>query len=57
MAEEHEHLIDAALALDGSLNVMAVPAQVVDDIPENLVDVPAERRRRAERLRSQGAQR
>lgn len=56
MAEEHEHLIDVALALDGSLNVMAVPALVIDDSPENLVDVPAERSRSAERLRSQGAQ-
>ncbi|WP_320203144.1 hypothetical protein [Agrobacterium rosae] len=56
MAEEHEHLIDVALALDGSLNVMAVPAPVLDDIPEYLIDVPAERRR-SERFRSQDAQR
>lgn len=57
MAEEQDHLIDVALALDGSLNVMAIPAPVIGDIPENLIDVPAERRRSTKRFRSQGAQR
>ncbi len=52
-----EHLIDAALALDGPLNIMAIPAPVIDAVKEHLIDVPVDRSCSTERFTSQGAQR
>src|SRR5688572_881407 len=43
MAEEHEHLVDAALALDSAVNQKDVASLASGDVPEDATDVPVER--------------
>ncbi|MFT4002451.1 MAG: hypothetical protein QM684_19615 [Rhizobium sp.] len=50
MAEEHEQLIDAALALDGTIHQKTSTPSPAGNVPEDATDVPTERNYGAERF-------
>lgn len=50
MAEEHEQLMDAAFALDGTIIGQVISPSPADDVPEDATDVPQARHTGAERF-------
>lgn len=52
MAQEHEKLVDAALALDSAVHKKASPSSQTGDVPEDATDVPVQRSLSAERPQS-----
>jgi hypothetical protein len=40
MADENEQLIEAAIALDGTIHQKVSPSALADDVPEDATEVP-----------------